>query len=552
MSATNISPETAIEVALPASITIDLFDAISTGLWYKYTTTSDQFYLGVQVPTVSAYDPLVQIFQDAGITLTLPGFADHDGPTQNVAEPSHTYYFQFAPNSGSPPPGTNATFTVDAAPNDPAPAGSIFIPDDTPGYRGILLDAVTGRVLRAVPFPAGEAGDVLPDGTMCVEAENDDGDVVSINVYSGQFVLLAELALPGDIAASTISITGDRVDTFFVSGFDNASGVVRSIKNADYLASWTLPGPAGNTAVNEGGHILYWIDLTSTGPTGTFRRISRYDLDGSAPLSDLVGAVAGYHPGEMMVLGDGTILAKYQSDTISTLAFVRHYSAAGATILDYPMADYPEVHFDHLARAFDDPTSFMLWKITDSGIPITSSYITVRVSDGVATRTLTMDNFESGVGPVGTTQKFGPSKSCPFFLLTQPLDSEVCAVIVCPQGYGVFEKTIRRERIAPHLSNDQKNVFYPAIQVEVRPGTGHTIPPGVTPKVMLSVSFDGGYNWTPENWMSAGELGNYRQRVIARQLGYGRDVVFKVVVSDPNAWDLVAAYFDPPPIRGRH
>ncbi len=133
-----------------------------------------------------------------------------------------------------------------------------------------------------------------------------------------------------------------------------------------------------------------------------------------------------------------------------------------------------------------------------------------------------------------------------------PPPEPFCATIVCPQGYGVVEKTIRRERVAPHLSNDQKNVAYPAIQVELRPGTGHTIPPGVQPQVMLSVSFDGGYNWTPETWMSAGELGDYRKRVIARQLGYGRDVVFKVVVSDPNVWDLLNAYFDPPPIRGRH
>lgn len=131
-------------------------------------------------------------------------------------------------------------------------------------------------------------------------------------------------------------------------------------------------------------------------------------------------------------------------------------------------------------------------------------------------------------------------------------DSTLCAALSCAGGFTIVEKFIRRERRAPHLSNEQKILFYPAIQVETRPGIGHAVAPGVDPLMMLSISFDGGYTWTPEVQMNAGEIGQYRRRMIARQLGFGRDTVFRVVVSDPNTWDLVAAYLDPPPIAGRH
>lgn len=118
--------------------------------------------------------------------------------------------------------------------------------------------------------------------------------------------------------------------------------------------------------------------------------------------------------------------------------------------------------------------------------------------------------------------------------------------------YTVEERTIRRERIAPHLSNGEKRIFYPGLEVEARPGIGNIAEPGLTPKMMLLVSFDGGYTYGPEVWMRAGELGDYLQRLTARQLGYGRDTVFRVVCSDPNVWDLVGAYLEPSPIVGRY
>ena len=62
--------------------------------------------------------------------------------------------------------------------------------------------------------------------------------------------------------------------------------------------------------------------------------------------------------------------------------------------------------------------------------------------------------------------------------------------------------------------------------------------------MLLRLSRDGGQTWGEEMRLSAGALGAYTQRVIARRLGHARDTVFEVVVSDPIAWSLVGAWLD--------
>lgn len=118
--------------------------------------------------------------------------------------------------------------------------------------------------------------------------------------------------------------------------------------------------------------------------------------------------------------------------------------------------------------------------------------------------------------------------------------------------YILREQPIRRERVAPFIAADQRVLFLPAIQIEVRPGVGRVVPPGTHPRLMLAISFDGGYTFSPEVAMEAGVIGDYLKRMIVRQLGFGRNIVVKVAVSDPVQWDLIGAYFDPPPIAGLH
>jgi hypothetical protein len=51
--------------------------------------------------------------------------------------------------------------------------------------------------------------------------------------------------------------------------------------------------------------------------------------------------------------------------------------------------------------------------------------------------------------------------------------------------------------------------------------------------MMLQVSRDGGNTWGSERWCGAGEIGEYRKRVIWRRLGAADDFVIKFRWTEP-------------------
>jgi len=64
---------------------------------------------------------------------------------------------------------------------------------------------------------------------------------------------------------------------------------------------------------------------------------------------------------------------------------------------------------------------------------------------------------------------------------------------------------------------------------------------GVQPKAMLRWSNDGGSTWSNEHWVSIGEIGKYKNRAIWRRLGWARDRIFEVVVTDPIKAVIISA-----------
>ena len=64
---------------------------------------------------------------------------------------------------------------------------------------------------------------------------------------------------------------------------------------------------------------------------------------------------------------------------------------------------------------------------------------------------------------------------------------------------------------------------------------------GVDPKAMLRWSNDGGSTWSKEHWVSIGKIGKYKNRAIWRRLGWSRDKIFEVVVTDPINATIVSA-----------
>jgi hypothetical protein len=137
-----------------------------------------------------------------------------------------------------------------------------------------------------------------------------------------------------------------------------------------------------------------------------------------------------------------------------------------------------------------------------------------------------------------------------------------------PENYTDDDGPIRRLRRCPHLVTDFLRQYFSTLQIQFQPGVGlsgiqqsisnsaiagiaiaglavagtsGTEISNVNPKAMLRFSNDGGSTWSNERWVGIGELGRYNNRAIWRRLGWARDRVFEVVVTDPVKAVIVSA-----------
>ena len=140
---------------------------------------------------------------------------------------------------------------------------------------------------------------------------------------------------------------------------------------------------------------------------------------------------------------------------------------------------------------------------------------------------------------------------------------------------------IRRLRRAPHILSDLQRQYFDELQLQFQPGVGdggfsrdrniylgspYYIGPTASlvigyqdidvlgnsgqisptdvlynPKAMLRWSNDGGSTWSKEYWQNIGQQGKYTHRAIWRRLGWSRDRIFEVVVTDPIKAVVVSA-----------
>jgi len=72
-------------------------------------------------------------------------------------------------------------------------------------------------------------------------------------------------------------------------------------------------------------------------------------------------------------------------------------------------------------------------------------------------------------------------------------------------------------------------------------GVSSLITTDANPQAMLRWSDDGGSTWSQEHWVSIGQQGAYKNRAIWRRMGWARDRIFEVVVTDPINPVIIAA-----------
>lgn len=108
---------------------------------------------------------------------------------------------------------------------------------------------------------------------------------------------------------------------------------------------------------------------------------------------------------------------------------------------------------------------------------------------------------------------------------------------------------IERVRVTPHVYNEGQRINHNFLELQAEVGLATITDPDGTlraPQVMLKWSDDGGKTYGNEHWRGLGKLGEYKTRVIWRQLGQARDRVYKLSYSDAAPLRIIDASLDAP------
>lgn len=101
---------------------------------------------------------------------------------------------------------------------------------------------------------------------------------------------------------------------------------------------------------------------------------------------------------------------------------------------------------------------------------------------------------------------------------------------------------IRRVRRCQTISDKQFRLFFADLQVLFQHGVGLITGQGSDPKAMLRWSDDGGRTWSNELSVDIGAIGEYAARAIWYRLGYARNRVYELAVTDPVKVVVLGAY----------
>jgi len=553
---TNISPATALLItALPFSVTLDAQLVPADTLWFRYDKVAGGntvIVLAQPVPATGGYFPHLEAFYDNGGGLQPFFITGTAVPVTTPIDGFPTFYWSVAQSGGAFT--DQLQFDAVAGPVAAGPTGSYVVNDDNSGLPVAIVDTGSGTVLQQRPFPAGERADVLP-----VTGESLWQDIATdtVKLYDNQFVLLATLTWDRlEAPGVEPPISSNHDDLFYVAA-PGITGLgtlarVRTVTTAGAWGptTWELPvAPLRAIAVSNDDAILYY-----TSAAGATAPIARWDLVGNVPLSDLVVLPATFTLGkDLLVLGDGSVVTYHRPGPFGAFVIER-YSAAGGFLRSYSY----DAGWNLNRMAYRDATTFLAWYFSDPRSLGLARFVVFRASDGAVLSVTETPVSVNGAwaGPNPGTPQTAIGESCPVILLPPPGLPPLTfgAPVAEPGSYtitgfdtaepasGLRASPQRRLRRAPHLADEQRWLTYDRFQLDLQTGVGLNTGQGSDPQIMLRWSNDGGHTWSHEHWVSAGRMGATKTRAIWRQLGRARTRTFEVVVSDPCAFFLCAAY----------
>ena len=425
---TNLTALTAIDLGvLPADVTQDVHDT-GTGLnytvWYKFTTPSVAKVVGAwgfsgnigagYRPNITSYDGPASAPSAIVSSLTVSG--SNNKPIQFPVNPSTEYFLEFVKNVDTSP--ALLRIRVEVAPNQDLVAGSIIVPDDTSGLPASVISIGNGTVRSFVnPFPAGEQGDILSvSGRSLVSNIGESG----LNLYEKDLTLLVAQIPLSEFGVIRANQGSQKFYTAFYNGGTNI--VVNTVSSAGVIGGTTYTVTGGSIAAIaalNNDTILYYSEI------GNNKAIKRWDLIGNVALTDFVAGVANYRNCDILVLSDSTILVCRFKSTAARDVTVTRYNTSGTILNTYTFGAGPFISVNpRFAYAINDPTSFWAFLHLDNAVGDLSGksrFVNVRVSDGVALNTIEIIDYHfgiySGVETATPPNRFGPSTSCPLFIL---------------------------------------------------------------------------------------------------------------------------------------
>lgn len=554
--------------------------------WYRYESTergSISVFAGRSDTTI---EPLVSVFLE---DLTpVRSFVNARVVTVPLAAAGEVYLFQVlsAITAGTATMYWEARVLL-GLPVDLT--GYIFIPTDFATGGATIIDPATGLIVGLFGgFPPGERGATIGGAIdRLIVPDKTDQSIVWIYSTLDLTVLLGPLSgalvagatgqsdPPMAASAETFYVGQRRSDlsAYLITAVDPLTGAIGT--------TWTPPLVSDTRlyamAVTEDNATLYYVVSLPSQP------VRAWDLDGDVALANLAAGVTDDTPLDVIVLDDGSVVVSRMDD--DGLYYVVRYSAAGATLNTYlplSLPGYSDFFIDHIDRAAD-PDNFWVWL---QGPDLSHAFVQYQASDGTVVSNVTTYFFTNGItgatviaaGAMPTVW-FGSPSSCPLIIIPPggdvPINTILAAVgsyliggdggggggagvpppatliySAAPPDFGLQTVPMRRLRRAPHLADEQRWLTYDRFQLDLQTGVGLVSGQGSDPQIMLRWSNDGGHTWSHEHWVSAGRMGATKTRAIWRQLGRARTRTFEVVVSDPVAYFLAAAYIQVSPGDG--
>lgn len=407
-------PKTIIQNNRPSGTTLTKWYKLTPGLGEVLT-----YGLGNVIP---GYAQSIGVYEGpaAAPTTLLGGIVGLNVPIQWPAEAATEYFLRcLAIDSTDNPAFLVLDVRLHISTN--VVAGDILVNDDSGGFPVAILsyseDYVVKRFIQ--PFPAGEEGDVLPNGIMLLE----DADNAQIKSYRSNFDNIANIANPvGRIVGGIRSNRG--LNNFYIAYEDAPAAVTVYTIDAlgttlsSLIATLTGTTSIGGMAASNNGGILYYAKAPANEPIRT------WNLTTNLAGANLLAAVPNYQTKAILVLPDDSLLISYYRGGIDT--YVKHVDSAGVTLHTY---NYGADNISNPRLSFWlNNLSFVIWLQRGSPNIGVMRFVRTQISDGVALFTRDHENFEGGVYQVDSASppraRAGCSFSCPMFVLTASAQPE--------------------------------------------------------------------------------------------------------------------------------